>query len=201
MIKAILFDLGEVITQTKFENVLKKYSQIYGWKVDDLKERIFSKEYELLLTGKMSLNQFIDYLNEGFGRVDRRELDQFVMEYYQAEVLKDGMKETLANINMNIKLALITNDIGLLDNKLKRLQIDGIFDIIINSHNVGYLKPNIEIYEYALNHLKVSGSECLYIDNNPKALEIASRLGIRTLDFKGVKELEERLKSLNLINK
>lgn len=75
---------------------------------------------------------------------------------------------------------------------------DGVF-----SHLVGVRKPNIKIYEYALEKTKNKPEECIYIDDKADLLLPAKQLGIKTIHFISAESLKEKLieMGLNLSNK
>jgi len=199
MIKVILFDLGGVVTETKFDDVLIKYGSEYGWDLSQLREEIFGEEYFLLLKGQLTLEEFISYLNKAIDNVRIEDLSSFVDEYYHAEIVKEDVKEVILSLKEDFRVALITNDIGQLNHKLIELDILGLFDKVINSYQVGFCKPDIEIYKYALKEFEIKGEECLYIDNNIKSLKSAGELGVKTIEFKDTISLKEELKKLNLL--
>ncbi|OCL25246.1 hypothetical protein U472_12870 [Orenia metallireducens] len=200
MIKVILFDLGGVVTETKFDDILIKYGSEYGWNLAQLRNKIFGEEYLLLLKGQMTLEEFIFYLNKAIDKVMIQDLRRFVDEYYHAEVVREDVREIILNLKEDFKIALITNDIGRLNYKLVELDLFELFDKVINSYEVGFCKPDIEIYKYALKEFNVRGEECLYIDNNSESLKVAEELGIKTIEFKDALSLKEELKDLNLIS-
>ncbi len=200
MIKVVLFDLGGVITKTKFDEMISKYGGKYDWELDKLKDKIFGEEYFSLLRGEIELEEFIDWLNNQSNSVDQEEIEEFVEEYYYSEVVRKDIKRILKELlEKGLKLALITNDIGQLDDKLKALDLNNIFNYIINSYQVGYCKPDIEIYEYALKIFDIIGEECLYIDNSSDALKTAASLNMHTLLYQNEVTLINDLVNLKLI--
>jgi putative hydrolase of the HAD superfamily len=55
------------------------------------------------------------------------------------------------------------------------------FDVVVVSDQVGYAKPDPEIYKLALVRLELSASECIFADDVPRNLEPASALGMTTV--------------------
>jgi putative hydrolase of the HAD superfamily len=199
MEQIILFDLGGVVTETKFERVLDKYTQKYDWDLKKMKENIFSDEYMALLAGKLDLDQFTNWLTNEINNLSIDELQEFVKEYYYSEEIKEEVVYLLGQIRSNYQLGLVTNDIGRLDNKLDYLNLIGVFDKIINSSEIGYCKPQVEIYQAALNQFGVVADQVIYIDNDPVCLENAASLGIKTIQFHNSQQLEQELNKLGII--
>lgn len=70
---------------------------------------------------------------------------------------------------------------------------DGVF-----SHLVGTRKPDIKMYQYALDKTNNSPEECVYIDDKENLLIPASELGIKTIHFKNADYLYEKLAELGV---
>ena len=201
MYQAILFDLGGVVTETKFDRVLNKYTQNYDWDLEKLKKNIFSDEYLSLLAGEIDLEQFTNWLTDQIPNLSIEKLKDFVEDYYYSEEAKEEVIELLAKIDASYQLGLVTNDIGRLDSKLSYLNLLGIFDKIINSSQVGYCKPQVEIYQAALDKFDVAAEKVIYIDNDPVCLENAASLGIKTIQFSNYRQLEQELNNLGVIRR
>lgn len=55
-----------------------------------------------------------------------------------------------------------------------------LFDKCYLSYEIGLTKPGREIFEYLLNDAGVQPGECLFIDDGPKNIDIATSMGFRT---------------------
>lgn len=201
MNQVLLFDLGGVVSETKFDRILNKYAQKYNWNLEEMKDNIFSDEYMALLAGKMDLEEFSHWLAGEIEELSISELKEFVEEYYYSEETKQEVVNLIGRIESQYQLGLVTNDIGSLNEKLSYLGLTGIFDKIINSSQVGYCKPQVEIYQAALEEFKVPGEKVIYIDNDPVCLENASSLGIKTIKFVSAQQLERELSELGIIRR
>ncbi|MGM0502137.1 MAG: HAD-IA family hydrolase [Bacillota bacterium] len=201
MYQVLLFDLGGVVTETKFDRVLNKYTEKYDWDLAKLKQNIFSDEYFSLLAGEISLEQFTQWLTKEIPNLSIAELKEFVKEYYYSEESKKDVVNLLEKIDPKYKLGLVTNDIGRLNDKLSYLNLTGIFDKVINSSQVGYCKPQVEIYQVALDKFDVRGEKVIYIDNDPVCLENAAKLEIKTIKFLDVQQLKQELNDLGIIKR
>ena len=199
--QVILFDLGGVVSETKFDRVLNKYAEKYNWDLEEMKNNIFSDEYMALLAGQIDLDQFIDWLAGQIDELSIPELNEFVEEYYYSEETKQEVVRLIKRIDSQYQLGLMTNDIGRLDEKLSYLGLTGLFDKIVNSSQVGYCKPQVEIYQAALEKFEVGAENVVYIDNDPVCLENAASLGIKTIKFIDYQQLESEFSSLEIIKR
>ena len=67
---------------------------------------------------------------------------------------------------------------------------------VVFSFEVGYRKPEKEIFMIALEKLKLKPEECIFIDDREKFLQTPRELGFKVILFKNytqfVKDLKER---------
>lgn len=86
----------------------------------------------------------------------------------------------LANVSQ--KTVILSNFNSTLENKLKSIFNDNIFDLIIGSEVEGVRKPHLDFYERAISKLGVQPSEILYVGDSIK-LDIipAKKSGIDAL--------------------
>ena len=72
----------------------------------------------------------------------------------------------LANVSQ--KTVILSNFNSTLENKLKSVFNDNIFDLIIGSEVEGVRKPHLDFYERAISKLGVQPSEILYVGDSIK---------------------------------
>ena len=96
------------------------------------------------------------------------------------------------------QLVLIRNATSRLCSDLQRLGIAGDFDYIINSSEVGFAKPDPNIYFAALNAVEATPNQTLFIDDNAGQVAAATRLGIAGHTYTGVDSLWHKLNHLGL---
>lgn len=67
-----------------------------------------------------------------------------------------------------------------------------IFDSIVFSSEVGFAKPESEIYKYCINSLAIDSDKGLFIDDDKKNIEGAQKTGLKTFLFTpGITKPEE----------
>jgi len=202
MIKAVIFDYGGVVAgkvtdfyvtnekglRIKGEPCLEQISQRLGLPCSDLLLEIDSQIPQLqraeieekavwekiALTRKLTLP--VDYNNL---------LGERYLEVYQENL------EVVALISRLKKQGTL---VGLLSNTIKthtdineRYNRFEKFDFVILSHQVGFRKPEEEIYKEALQSAKkydITPSECVYIDDVLANLEPAQKLGMHSINFR-----------------
>ena len=74
-----------------------------------------------------------------------------------------------------------------------------IFDDMVISGEVGFAKPEPEIYQILLDKIGRPAQDCLFIDDSLPNIQQANKIGFATIHFQSSSQLEEELKQLKLI--
>jgi len=105
-------------------------------------------------------------------------------EYLDTVELIDGFEEFILAMKKQYKLALITNDLSEWSQYLReKYQLDPYFEVIAVSGDLKMKKPDARIFQYTLDRLGCSASDCVYIDDRRRNLEAARELGMDTVLF------------------
>lgn len=88
-----------------------------------------------------------------------------------------------------LKIALVTNATSRLSRDLEALGLRGLFDVIVNSSEIGFAKPEHGFYWAALRSTNVTVDQALFVDDSRPNVEAATQLGIRSLQFTGHESL------------
>ena len=89
------------------------------------------------------------------------------------------------------RTAMLSNNVEeYWDGVLATLDVETLFDVVINSAHVGHRKPEIEIYELLLSELEVSAERSVLLDDNRDNIEGAAAAGMRVVH---VTESDEEL--------
>ena len=74
------------------------------------------------------------------------------------------------------------------------------FEAVVISGDVNLIKPDPAIFRVLLGQMGRPAQACLFIDDSPKNIETADRLGFRTLWYQSPEQLQKELHQLNLLN-
>lgn len=147
----------------------------------DLIETTFWHYNDAICSGKMPLEDFNKILGK---QLDIPGLDW--KDYYLSAVdpIKE-MHELVVWASKHYHVGLLTNIMpGFVDTLIKDELIPNIkYDAIIDSSEVGYIKPDREIYEVAQSKAGVTANEILLIDDSRTNIMAAERLGWHVLWF------------------
>jgi putative hydrolase of the HAD superfamily len=80
-----------------------------------------------------------------------------------------------------------------------RFPIVGIFEGMVISYKVGFMKPAPAIYHEVLKLAGVSPDECVYIDDIPVYIDAACKIGINTIHYQSPGQLRIALRQYGVM--
>jgi putative hydrolase of the HAD superfamily len=98
-----------------------------------------------------------------------------------------------------VRVCLLTNGSDLIMPELETLGIAHDFDVVFNSADIGYAKPDLEIFVHVLSRLGVPGPAVLYVDDISRYVRSAAVVGIRGVVYRSVDDLTAALRVHSLL--
>ncbi|GAH80026.1 unnamed protein product, partial [marine sediment metagenome] len=151
----------------------------FGLKIDRQKALILIDEIvkEYGSNSPKHYNYFIRRLNElekfSISFIDQvRYIAAAVMAYHAQKIklikIYDDVISCLEKLKENsIKTAIITDGIPIKQyEKILRLDIDDLIDLVVISDEIGIRKPNPKLFSYCLHKFNVKGHETIYVGDN-----------------------------------
>ena len=200
MIKAIIFDFGNVICTFDNYIFLKKISKFTNKSVKELDNLIYKvselpKKYE---TGLITSDEF--YVE--VCRLCNLEIlkEDFIEAFTNIFTPIAGTFELIRKLSKKYKLALLSNT-SEFDYKygIKKFDVINLFDATSLSYEVKEMKPGEKIFKDVLAKLGLKPEECVYIDDIKKYVEAAKKLGINDICYIDEENLILELKKLKVI--
>lgn len=107
-------------------------------------------------------------------------LEKFV--FFKFSQLYPETETVLATLyDQGFLLGVISDTFPSLSDSLSYLRLDRFFHVIVDSTSVGAMKPSSLIYHKALDELKVSAQESLFVDDTFENVEGARAVGMQAL--------------------
>lgn len=195
MIKAVLFDVGDVLVHIGKKRITYEISKLLktDLKTTRRKYRKIEKRFQrgevsegelwkfLSKRLKVKIPKYTGYLERKFSRRVKRNKDVYAIA-----------KELKKKYN----ICILSNTIKPHVKVHRRMKHYKMFPIVVLSSEVVMRKPEIKIYRYALKKLGLKAKECLFIDNEEKYLVPAKKLGMKTILFTSAEQLRQDLKKL-----
>jgi epoxide hydrolase-like predicted phosphatase len=194
MIKAIAFDYGGVIELNEGDLIQKIVKSLQIGK-EDWHKVYYSLNY-LCNTGKKSWEEVALLTAQKLNASDAQisNMQEIIKASKDTKKLNLELIEIIKDLkNKEYKIGLLSNNSLDLRKKLFDQKILNLFDAVIISAEVGYQKPQPEIFEILFKTLGVKKNEMIFIDDSERSLEGADDLGYLPILYKDNKQLLEDL--------
>lgn len=178
MIKAVLFDFGGVLTEGGKKGFIQAtIANLLGMPVDQVD---IGDLHYMLRRGKGTEDLFFAEINKRYNAHLSREtflasLEGHTLPSQQVYDLAAALRKH------DITTGILSNVFGMSAQDLRDRGFYDGFDPIILSCEEGYAKPDVELYEIAMQKTGVLGSEILFVDDQDKCMPPAQALGMHTV--------------------
>lgn len=196
---AIFFDLGGVCLSNGWDREQRRsVAEQFGFDYDTF-DRRHRQVIDALERGQLSLHDYLQWTI--FYETRPFTIDDITTSLEQ---LSAPFPETLQIVRAlqssgNYLLATINNESRELNEyRINRFRLKGLFSAFFTSCYLGLLKPQPEHYRRAMQITQRAAEECVYIDDRPMNVEVASILGMRAIEFQSAGQLEGDLRKAGI---
>ncbi len=198
-IKAIVFDLGNVLIDVKYEMTLDRLRPVIPH-AEWLYYQFFTDKKYLLVElemGKMKDEEFVEEIKNFLGvNTDNVTMAKMISEIF---IENEELTSLLPILKNKYKLYLLSNTSSLhKEYGWGHYAFLKNFDKLFLSNEIGAIKPMDEIYEYAEKQIGLEKDEFVYIDDITEFVETARNRGWNAIKFRDNKSLFEELKKYNV---
>ena len=214
-LSAVLFDVDGTIAETEefhrrsFNEAFKEFNLDWFWdeaiykeliNVGGGKERIMhhiKRAWPEMLNFK-NLSKYIDSIHKIKNEIFEDFMDDLVIKP------RPGVLRLIEELKQKkVRLALVsssseTNILNLF-NKALKINPKDEFDIIAHGDITKNKKPSPEIYEWALEKLRLPPQACVAIEDSPRGVESAIRANINVLVTPSILTVDENFKNAKLV--
>ncbi|MBU0530393.1 MAG: HAD-IA family hydrolase, partial [Nanoarchaeota archaeon] len=174
MIKAILFDIGEVVIYEDFLSFFKKIEKKHKLPPETLYKSILHiDEWDQYNRGKITEEELIKAI------LEKTHIEKDVIDYvkkWRTTIISPvpEVVKLIKKLKKNYKVFSLSNvDKETVKFVQKKWKLYYIFDGNVLSCDVGMIKPEKEIFDYALKKAGVTKDEVIFIDNYGKNIDAA----------------------------
>lgn len=200
-IQAVIFDLDNTILDriNTFNKFVRSFVNTYFQHLE-VTDHIISRIIFLDQDGYKDKNELFSELLEELPWLTKPEitelLDYYMVNYVTNASLMEHAAETIKYVRQKYKIGLITNGRNVIQyGKIDQLGIRNDFDLIIVSEEAEVKKPNVKIFEMAIERFGIRPEQCLYIGDHPiNDIEGAGRAGMETIWFEVNQPWREEVK-------
>lgn len=185
MIKAVIFDLGGVLVRTADFAPRQRLAEQYGMTLDEIMDLVFGLEAgKRAQLGQVTIEQHWEHVRGTLG-LSADELRSFQKAFWSNDFLDQELVDLLRRLHRNYRTALLSNAFSDLRQVVaERLKFADAFDEMIISAEVGMMKPDLRIYQLALDRLVVKPEEAVFVDDFAHNIEAARAIGMEAIQFK-----------------
>ena len=198
MIKAVAFDYGGVI-EIKDGDLIQEIADYLGI-TKEAWQSVYYTFNHLTNTGTNTWTEVAAMVAKQLDASDSQiaHIQELIKESNDSRKINSGIIEIIMDLkNKNYKIALLSNNGITLRKRLEDENISNLFDEIIISAEVGYQKPQPQIFEILFSKLGVVNGEVLFVDDSERSLEGAGSIGYIPVLFTTNQKLEKDL--LNIL--
>jgi epoxide hydrolase-like predicted phosphatase len=196
---AVAFDMGGVLTHTAFGG-LEEYARSLGLPADMLVGYFRGHaQMALLETAQITSREFFKFVCVDAERRTGVRLDirRLAAAAARGEELNPQMLELVAQVRARCSTALLTNNVA--EAGWRPTFPFELFDVVIDSSEVGVRKPDPQIYEELIRRVGLAAGQIAFVDDLPENLPAAQQLGIQVVRFTGPGALRETLRELQVL--
>lgn len=200
MISVLVFDLGNVLLPFDYTGMIKQFNNLYNGLGDRFAEQYknnyeYHREFE---RGKISRKEFVSTM------LDRLEHkisgEDFCKMFSEIFTLNNDVIDLLPKLKKNYTLCLLSNTNEIHEEYgYRHYEFLKNFDKLFLSHEIGYVKPEKEIYAAVENFTGKQPDEHLFIDDILEYVNGAKNCGWNAIQFLGYENLLEELNKYEIM--
>lgn len=183
-IKAVIWDIGGVLERTVDFTPRRDLAQRLGWEMDSLMDLIFGQlDSYRVQVGQISYEEHLHNLGQTLGQT-RAEVEQTLADFFAGDCLDTHLVDKIRGLKKNYATAVLSNYSTTLREKINhQWQIADAFDHLIISAEVGLKKPDLRIYQLAVERVGCQANEVAFIDDALENVEAARAAGMHAVHF------------------
>ena len=193
IVKALLFDLGNVVIDIDFERIFKKWSHYSGVPVEDMKLAFqIDSAYEQHERGEIEGAEYHQHLAQKFDM--SLTYDQFCEGWNDIMVAPiDETVDILMSLKGRIPLYALSNANTLHKQHWESKYHDELshFEKVFVSSDIGCRKPESEAYQHVFDDLGIAAQNIVFFDDLAENVEAAGALGMTAIQVRSSRDVEK----------
>ncbi len=197
----IVFDLGNVLIPFDYTPMLKKFDELKPGLGNKFSE-LYKNNYHIhrnFESGKLSNDEFLNQMLEWCeNTLDEQTFCKHFSEIFTENKAVSSLLPKLKQKDYQLILLSNTNEIHR-EYGYKNYDFLNHFDKLFLSHQVGFVKPEPEIYKAVQSYTKKNPEEHIFIDDVLEYVEGAKSVGWDAIHFQNYDQLLEDLQTRKII--
>ena len=198
-ITTLFLDVGGVLLTNGWDHLARKRAAKHfnlNWAEMDERHRLVFETHE---EGKLSFEEYLGWVVFFEKRPFTR--NQFRDFMFAQSKPHPNMLDLVAQLKAQhgLKIVVVSNESRAVNAyRIRTFKLDQLVDTFISSCFVQMRKPDIEIFRLALDLAQTTPESAVFIDNTPMFVQIAERLGMRSILHVDYESTRAKLTSLGL---
>ncbi len=195
-LRAVFFDIGGVIVRTEYQAPRERLAERLNMTYEDISKIVFESETARKASiGEVSVEEHWLAVTRKL-RLPASEAKAIHTEFFAGDVIDRDLLDFIRSLRPRCKTGVISNAWVNSRDYIVKNQFDNAFDTLILSAEIGMMKPQPEIYQWALKQAQVAANEAAFIDDTLENIEAANALGMHGIVFRDPAQVRENLKAL-----
>lgn len=174
---AVLWDLGGVLVEMDWNSASVYWEPRLGLQEGDLLRCLFGGNDDTVLVGRVDEDEWWQVVAQRIG-ASSREVQALRTDLGRREAFDYELLQVIRDLRGIAKQAVVSNAWGGTRERLRIMEVDQLFDEIVISAEVGIAKPAAKIFQIAWDRLRLSPTDCAFIDDTLENVEAAAALGM-----------------------
>jgi len=194
-LNAVIWDLGGVLVRTEDYHPRQMLADRFGMTRLELEELVYWGESgSMAQRGEIDSEQHWDNILRILS-LKADELEGFKREFWRGDVVDFELINTIRAYKANFKTGLLSNAFSDLRHVITHIwNFADAFDEMVISAEVGLVKPDLRIYQLALDRLGILADQAIFIDDFIENVEGAQRAGMQAVVFKNLDQIRTELR-------
>lgn len=194
-LNAVIWDLGGVLVRTEDYHPRQMLADRFGMTRLELEELVYWGESgSMAQRGEIDSEQHWDNILRILS-LKADELEGFKREFWRGDVVDFELINTIRVYKANFKTGLLSNAFSDLRHVITHIwNFADAFDEMVISAEVGLVKPDLRIYQLALDRLGILADQAIFIDDFIENVEGAQRAGMQAVVFKNLDQIRTELR-------
>lgn len=190
----IFFDWGGVIANDPGDEFLGQLLRDVGVTEVQVQE-IFETYMKRFMRGQISEAEYWHDLRIKYGLVIHDSISDEFKKWRGLIANEDILALAKEAKTKGMHIAILSNVIEPTYNVLRQAGYYDLFDDVIASCKVGYVKPEAEIYDIALGRFDITAQEAIFIDDKQYCLDPAEKMGFKTILAQSPEQIMEDIRA------
>jgi len=188
-IRAVIFDIGDVLLRMENHDKRHEWEARLGLSREDLTHLVFDSNVAArAVTGEVPEEAIWKYVAETL-RLSDEQLPQFQRDFWEGDQLDADLAQFMQTLRPRYKVGILSNawsDARAVLNQ--KFDLDSYVDDAIYSAEVKLAKPDVRIFQLALERLGVRAEEAVFVDDVLENVQAAQSLGMKGVQFKSTEQ-------------